>query len=117
MGQEINIILTTTELELLLEFLEDYSNYLGRNGCNDYEFANDPGVSKIISYLGENCSIKNGKILTYDFMVVQYFINKFVEATPISAEFQKTVLREHYDKALDDYKKGLCEEIDNPFSV
>ena len=112
------VTFTAAELRILLEFLNDYNQILGNNSCNDYEFDNEPELKNIVEFLGkEHYSISNKKVLTSDFMVLQYFINKITEATPISSEFQKTVLREHYGKAKDDYEKGLCEEVDNPFSA
>lgn len=117
-NKEVNITFTAAELKILLDFLDDYNQILGNSSCNDYAFNNEPELRNIIESLGKEYSInKSNKVLTYDFIVLQYFINKLIEASPIPTEFQKTVLRKHFLKAKDDYEKGLCEEVDNPFSA
>jgi len=84
----MQIELTDAAIKILLESLESYSEVLGNAGCNDYELpatntnaqfvrdAENWGLEK-----GMEPRVHNGKILTMDWLLVDYIRHLIKEQT------------------------------------
>lgn len=75
--------MTKTEIEVLLDLLDDYGNELSNRGCNDYTLEDTPANRKLMKaviaasdYPDDELSIYNGQIYTQDFKLLGYFENK-----------------------------------------
>ncbi len=69
--------LTKVETALLMEFLEDLSNRMGNQGCNDYAIKDTPEHRRIVKAASsaeafQEGDIANGKIMTMDGLLVDY---------------------------------------------
>ncbi len=79
-------MLTKNDLSLLDKFLEDLSDSLGNNSCNDYILPDTEENRRMLieAYDEEddfdikNCIYKD-KLMTYDFIIVGYLRRKLKE--------------------------------------
>lgn len=76
--------MTKNEINLIIEFLNDYSDKLGNAGCNDYELINNEENLEMVKQAElelkkEPYITKRGTIMTYDFMLVSHLKNKLKE--------------------------------------
>jgi hypothetical protein len=77
-------------LEAVLPLLDQASSDLGNNGCNDYELPDSPEMQELVEAavkqgFGEELvyhkTIHRGKILTQDFVILDYLKHYLEEAS------------------------------------
>lgn len=70
-------------LKAVKPLLEQASQNLGNNGCNDYELKDSPEMQELVEAAVKHCcgeelvyhkTVHQGKLLTQDFVILDYFL-------------------------------------------